>query len=533
MQQKIIFALLMLIGALSAYSVSAHGEASLGDFGLHEGQLIRASSVNDPDVYILNATGYKRLVLNPDIFGFYGHFQWAQIGSVGSGTRDAFLTSVLVRNCETKDPKVYAIEVTDEDRATLHWVNISAEVALEQDDDFFNKVFCINSREFSWYAQGASYTSVSSIPSYDRSKLPPPSVNDTSLPLVIPSGFHIRVFTPNGLGPLRMMAVSSDGILFATMSSSKGLYGGSSVSDGIVYAFPDSNSDGIADEARAVISGLYLPHGLAFYGGFLYVAEESKVSRYPYLGNGSVGSRQVIISDLPSVGEHVSRTITFSSAGKLYVSVGSSCNACTESDWHRAAVLEYNSDGTGGRVFAQGLRNSVGIVFNPSDGELWGTDNGRDYLGDNLPPDEINIIRDGKHYGWPKCYGANVVDSSYGGTSSFCTTVQAPAHQIQAHSAALGLRFIQSTHFSDTWQGDLLVAYHGSWNRTEPTGYKVVRLNVENNAIVGEEDFISGWLRPDGSKLGRPVDVIFGLDGVLYISDDKANVIYRVSKLNP
>src|SRR3989338_7409856 len=123
-------------------AIFAHGEASPSDFGLHEGQLIRAASVNDPDVYILNATGYKRLVLNPDIFGFYGHFQWAQIESVGSGTRDAFLTSVLVRNCENNDAKVYAIEVTDEDLATLHWVDISAESALEQDDDFFKKVFC-------------------------------------------------------------------------------------------------------------------------------------------------------------------------------------------------------------------------------------------------------------------------------------------------------------------------------------------------------------------------------------------------------
>ena len=191
--------------------------------------------------------------------------------------------------------------------------------------------------------------------------------------------------------------------------------------------------------------------------------------------------------------------------------------------------MEYNPDGSGDRVFAQGLRNSVGFVFHPSTGEIWATENGRDALGDDLPPDEINIVRDGRDYGWPFCYGQRIADTSLNNPGS-CDATVASLQDLQAHSAPLGLRFIESSHFPEEWQGDLLVAYHGSWNRSEPTGYKVVRLAVDGNTIVAEEDFISGWLVANGSSVGRPVDLIFGpQDGALYISDDKAGLIYRVT----
>ncbi len=361
--------------------------------------------------------------------------------------------------------------------------------------------------------------------------LPPTKVNETNMPLAFPNGFRISLFTNQNLGPIRFMAFSPDGILFVSLPSASGLYKGKG--GGKVFALPDRDQDGKADEVKTVLAGLNdRPHGLAFYNGYLYVAEETRISRYPYQGDGNVGAREIIVDGLPSGGEHshVSRTIGFSSSGKMYVSVGSSCNICEEADARRAAILEYNAEGSGERIFARGLRNSVGFVFHPSTGEIWATDNGRDWLGDNLPPDEINIVREGGHYGWPYCYGNNVVDPEFN-NAMFCATAEESTHTMQAHSAPLGLRFIEGPQFPQDWQGDLLVAYHGSWNRTEPTGYKVVRLDVSGNTIVGESDFISGWLLSNGSKLGRPVDLIFDSNGALYISDDKANVIYRVTRL--
>ena len=213
------------------------------------------------------------------------------------------------------------------------------------------------------------------------------------------------------------------------------------------------------------------------------------------------------------------------------LSIGSSCNVCEERDQQRAVIMEYSPDGSGGRVFAEGVRNAVGFVFHPVTGEIWATENGRDALGDDIPPDELNIIREGQHHGWPFCYGKRVPDPSFDDTSR-CATTEGSTHDIQAHSAPLGLRFIDSPEFPQGWQGDLLVAYHGSWNRREPTGYKVVRMVVEGSHIVSEEDFIYGWLLDNGTSLGRPVDLIFGLeDGALYISDDKAGLIYRMTRV--
>ena len=246
---------------------------------------------------------------------------------------------------------------------------------------------------------------------------------------------------------------------------------------------------------------------------------------------GRVAVRELVIGNLPSGADHVSRTIGFSLTGQMYVSVGSSCNACQESDSRRAAIVEYDANGTLAGVFADGLRNAVGFVFHPDTGEIWATENGRDYLGDDLPPDEINIVRAGRDYGWPYCYGKRVPDPQYNNTGR-CSATEESLHDMQAHSAPLGLRFIDSPQFPAEWQGDLLVAFHGSWNRSVPTGYKIVRLEVEGDRIVGEEDFISGWLLSNGSSVGRPVDLIFGPeDGALYISDDQAGIIYRVTKI--
>ena len=358
----------------------------------------------------------------------------------------------------------------------------------------------------------------------------PVGINETNMPLTLPAGFRINLFTPLDIGPVRFMAFSPDGILFVSVPSAHGLF--ASRFDGSVIALPDLDQDGVADEVRPVISGLDdRPHGLAFYDGYLYLAEESKVSRYVYRGNGGLGPGEPVVENLPSSGGHVSRTVGFSPSGKMFVSIGSSCNVCVENDQRRASMMGYIPDGSEGRVYARGLRNAVGFVFHPATGDIWATENGRDNLGDDLPPDEVNIVREGQDYGWPYCYGKRVPDPRYD-DSSRCAMTVGSAYDLQAHSAPLGLRFIDSPQFPREWQGDLLVAYHGSWNRSTPTGYKVVRLDVEGNEIRGVEDFIHGWLPEDGPVVGRPVDLIFGpQDGALYISDDRAGVIYRVTKI--
>lgn len=204
----------------------------------------------------------------------------------------------------------------------------------------------------------------------------------------------------------------------------------------------------------------------------------------------------------------------------MYVSVGSSCNLCIEKDERRAAILKCSLTGNC-TVYANGLRNAVGIAFDPETCSLWATENSRDYLGDNLPPDEINIIKEGRHYGWPYCYGKNIPDSEH---NDKCNAREPSFIDLQAHSAPLGLAFNNGKNFHIKYLGDLFVAYHGSWNRKEKTGYKIVRINLGSNKV---EDFAIGWLQND-KALGRPVDIIFDKEGVMYVSDDNAGVIYRI-----
>ncbi len=494
--------------------------------GLREGDIVGSSSPDDPDIYIVNDWGFKRLFLSPTIFSFYGHLRFDAVKRFGDTVIESMPITGLFRNCETGDERVYALEVTSEDDAVLHWVNVSGTQVAAEDDDFFRKVFCINSREFSWYRLGSPYTSLAQVPRYTR--VSAHGLNDTLLPLTVPSGLRISVFA-SGLGPVRFMAFSPDGILFATVPSVAGLYGGGGTDTGTVLALTDTDRNGSADSVRTVLSGLHLPHGLAFYGGYLYVAQEGSVLRYSYTNGGVLGQRETIVTDLPTGGEHLSRTLGFSPSGKMYVSVGSSCNNCSPAAAGTGAIWEFNADGTGKRLFATGIRNAVGFVFQPTTGQMWATENSRDFLGDNLPPDEINIIRDGGGYGWPHCYGANIVDPAYR-NAALCQGTVPSVHDLQAHSAPLGLAFISGTQFPSQWQGDLVVARHGSWNRSVPVGYDVVRLDVQGSAVVSEQSLVSGWLTSDRRKLGRPVDVVFGPDGILYISDDSADMIYRVSK---
>lgn len=336
-----------------------------------------------------------------------------------------------------------------------------------------------------------------------------------SFPFTLPPGFAISIFA-NDLTNARVLKFDLDGHLLVSQPS-----------QGKITALVDQDQDGKADQNLTVLSGLNRPHGLAFKDGYLYVAETDKVARFTYQ-NLTATNKQVLFT-LPSGGNHFSRTIEFGSDGRLYTTVGSSCNVCTEKDAKRAKILVSDPDGQNLREFASGLRNTVFFVDHPKTGELWGTDMARDLLGDNIPPDEVNIIRNGQNYGWPNCYGQKINDATFHKTrADVCSFTAAPIFEIPAHSAPLGLAFVTGNLFPKDWQGDLIVAYHGSWNRSAPTGYKLVRLAVDGNRITGSQDFITGWLQ-GSSALGRPVDVVFDPNGHLFVSDDKAGVIYLVT----
>jgi glucose/arabinose dehydrogenase len=338
-------------------------------------------------------------------------------------------------------------------------------------------------------------------------------------PIRLPPGFAIDVFARD-LGHARFLAFDPGGTLLVSVPRS-----------GRVVALPDANGDGKADRVIPVVEGLDLPHGLAFHGGQLYVAETGRVIRlgYDVATHRALGAPQVVVPDLPARGNHWTRTIAFGPDGRLYVSVGSSCNVCEERDPRRAAITRYEASGAGGRPFATGLRNAVGIAFRPGTGELWATVNGRDWLGDDRPSEYFTRVEEGAFYGWPHCHwvaGSLLMDPDFGSPER-CRTVARPSVMYQAHTAPLGLAFYAGTQFPAEYRGNLFVALHGSWNRTVPTGYKVVRIRLDGPE-PRVEDFATGWL-VDGKAFARPVDLAVGPDGSVYLSDDTRGLIYRIT----
>ena len=342
---------------------------------------------------------------------------------------------------------------------------------------------------------------------------PPPN------PIVLPSGFVISVFAQDLRNP-RMMAIGPDGQLYVAERGANR-----------VIRLPDTDRDGLADSVEVVAGDLNAPSSLAFYqDGSLYVGLTARILRYSAPDAAGVFQQQeTIVDGLPAQG-HNTRTLLFSlDWTSLFVSIGSSCNVCEEEDSRRAAIVRYNPDGSGEEIYATGLRNAVGITFRPGTNELWATNNGRDMLGDDLPPETVYQVIAGGDYGWPRCHAGRIVDPEYGSDQA-CAGVEKPAVEIQAHSAPLGLTFYSGDRFPAEYQGDLFVALHGSWNRSTPTGYKVVRIPMDGPTPGPVQDFATGWL-VENSSWGRPVDVITGADGALYISDDGAGMIYRVDYL--
>lgn len=345
-----------------------------------------------------------------------------------------------------------------------------------------------------------------------------PGTDLTGLGLILPDNFKVEVFAKNLKGA-RVMEFDQDGNMWVSRTS-EGRVTKLEIKDGVVVGQND------------VLRNLDNPHGLAFdpsNPNMLYFAEEGTITRIANYSD----DRGTKITDLPTQGGgHFTRTLGFGPDGRLYVSIGSSCNVCDEGDERRAAIYSMKPDGSDFKKFASGLRNTVFFDWSYVDGRMWGTEMGRDQLGDNTPPEEINILEEGKDYGWPVCYGQNIHDTNFDKKTYIqnpCNGKVPPAVEMQAHSAPLGLAFVPEEGWPEEYWYDLIVAFHGSWNRTEPTGYKLVRVKLDaQGKYEGIEDFVTGFIK-NGSVSGRPVDVMIQPGGTMYVSDDKAGMIYKIS----
>ncbi len=346
-----------------------------------------------------------------------------------------------------------------------------------------------------------------------------PGVAEISLP----PGFEIRVFARDLQAP-RFISFGPDGLLYVAERGR----------DRIV-ALQDADGDGWAETSRVFAADLANPHSLVFHQDAWYVGVPSGVIRLEDADlDGVAEQRTTLIDDYPTSG-HSTRTVEFLPDGRMVVSVGSSCNVCEEGDPRRAAVVVYDGPAaTGEQIFASGLRNAVGLAVHPQSGQLWASNNGRDLLGDDLPPENIFIVQPGKDYGWPRCHSGDIEDPDLGFPGS-CQDAEPPLVEMQAHSAPLGIVFYTGDSFPESYQGDLFIAFHGSWNRTIPTGYKVVRLPLDGSTPLGPvEDFATGWLDEGTQEVsGRPVGLAVGPQGGLYVSDDKGGIIYRITYSGP
>jgi glucose/arabinose dehydrogenase len=345
---------------------------------------------------------------------------------------------------------------------------------------------------------------------------PQVDINPPEKPVSLPPGFAISVYV-DGLNDPRFLTIGPDDQLYVAERGA-----------GRILRLPDREGDGQLDEIEVVAEGLARPSSLDFYqDGSLYVGETTRVLRLSDPDEaGAFQKSEVVIPNLPS-GGHSTRTVLFSpDFTSLFVSIGSSCNVCLEDDERRAAIVRYNPDGTEEEVFARGLRNAVGLAFHPGTGELWATNNGRDLLGDDLPPETIYEIKEGGDYGWPGCHAGRIIDPDFGGPQA-CEGIETPAVQIQAHSAPLGLEFYTGELFPEEYRGDLFVAFHGSWNRSVPVGYKVARIPMAGGSPGAPEDFATGWLE-GASHWGRPVGLVTAPDGSLFLSDDAGGRVYRI-----
>ncbi|MCK0068447.1 PQQ-dependent sugar dehydrogenase [Kordiimonas laminariae] len=334
----------------------------------------------------------------------------------------------------------------------------------------------------------------------------------------LPDGFKLGVFAENVAHARMMRTTSRSDLVVSSMREGK-----------VILLHADDDGDGRSDGRTVLLEGLDVPHGLALQDGYLYVAETHRIIRVPFAAaTRKVGAIESVFEGLPPGGNHRTRTIGFGPDGWLYVTIGSSCNVCIEEHEYRAAMLRMRPDGSEARIYATGLRNTVGFDWHPTTGKLYGTDNGRDLLGDDTPHCEINQIEEGQSYGWPYTYDDKQVDPDFGlGNEDKIAASKAMVHGLGAHVAPLGIKFLKPNLAPEEYDSVALVALHGSWNRSKLSGYKVVSLHYGDDGSIEQRDFLTGF-EENEDVIGRPVDIEQGLDGAIYISDDYSGTIYRV-----
>lgn len=379
----------------------------------------------------------------------------------------------------------------------------------------------------------------------DMAELVPIPANPAKV-IQLPPGFKLQVFAKlTGAGGQyfrgpRFMAFGPDGNLYVSTGMDKQ-----------VLMLVDEDKNGVADQIVTVAENLNAPQGLVFVDGQLLVANQDAVVKLERNAQGQWPAAKItpLVQGL-ATGGHALKSLKLGPDEHLYLNIGSSCNVCVETDASRATIERYTKQGeaagalvTLGRhkpsaTWAKGLRNSQGFAWHPVTGDMYATNNGSDMraaakdgpVDDNLPPEHLNRIAPNKHYGWPYCWGNQFADPQFLSDTDFCKTTQAPEIMFDAHSTPLGISFLDKTHFPSEYKTDAIVALHGSWNREQPAGYKLVRVKFRNNKASEVLDFATGWL--DGKAAwGRPVDVLSAPDGALYVSDDRAGLIYRISYL--
>jgi glucose/arabinose dehydrogenase len=331
----------------------------------------------------------------------------------------------------------------------------------------------------------------------------------------LPPGFKLEVYTDQ-VPAARSMARGDSGSLFVGSRS------------GELYAVTGDPTAKQRPVVRVLARKLNMPNGVAFRDGSLYVAEVNRILRYDAIESSldKIPAPKVVRDDLPRDRHHGWKYIAFGPDGRLYVPIGAPCNVCNEPKY--GVITRMNPDGSGHEVFAAGIRNTVGLTWHPETKELWFTDNGRDWLGDDRPPCELNVAaRAGLNFGFPYCHGRNIKDPDFGGLGE-CSRMTPPVQTLSAHVAPLAVKFYTGQSFPTEFRGRAFIAEHGSWNRSEKSGYRITTVKLTGNKAVSYEPFASGFNKDD-EVFGRPVDLLVLADGSMLVSDDTAGAIYRIS----
>ena len=338
--------------------------------------------------------------------------------------------------------------------------------------------------------------------------------------LQLPPGFNIEVYAK--VNDARSLALGDGGTVFV----------GNNRHGEEVYALVDRDRDNQAERVHTIASGLVRPNGVAFRDGALYVAEITRILKFPNIERNLAAppKPEVVFDGFPNQTKHEKKFMKFGPDGKLYVPVGADCNVCPPKNDMDGTIVRMKPDGSDLEVIARGVRNSVGMDWHPQTGKLWFTDNGRDLMGDDIPACEINRLdRIGQHFGFPACHARSVVHPEFGDARA-CTRSTPPVHEVTAHASPLGMIFYNGKMFPPRYRGALFVAEHGSWNRDGKVGYQVSMAQVRDGKVVSYTPFVSGWLDAKRDAYwGRPVDLLQMPDGALLLSDDWANVVYRIS----